>query len=74
VARLKLEQELPPAAISEKAFANKPATERHVMKLNIFALLIGTATVALTGGAVGLAPGALLGGRHGYRRVPGHWR
>ena len=61
---------------------DKNRTERHAMKLNTFALLIGTlavvltgcetpngtpdrtATGALTGGAIGVASGALLGGRH----------
>src|SRR6266516_7303751 len=56
--------------------------KRHVMNLNIFVVLIGTAAVvltgcetpygtpdrtatgALTGGAIGMASGALLGGRH----------
>jgi len=56
--------------------------EKHVMKMNIYALLIGTsavgltgcetpygtpdrtATGALTGGAIGVTSGELLGGRH----------
>ena len=65
-----------------KCVGKRTGTERHVMKLNTFAVLIGTsavvltgcetpygtpdrtATGALTGGAIGVASGALLGGRH----------
>jgi surface antigen len=74
--------EVSPAAMSADAFGKRPGTERDVMKLKLFTLLIGTSAMALTGcetpygtpdrtatgastgGAIGMASGALIGGRH----------